>query len=92
MGAGLGTSISFAQSAGQQVAMDITRGLDARRFAIPCQEVQNGKSTPESELSGDALRQTTVIYLSTIKISIQNEKVNYHVRPTLGRGFNESTK
>lgn len=68
------------------------KGLDARRFAIPCQEVQNGKSTPESELSGDALRQTTVIYLSTIKISIQNEKVNYHVRPTLGRGFNESTK
>lgn len=27
IGAGLGTSISFAQSAGQQVAMDITRGL-----------------------------------------------------------------
>lgn len=27
IGSGLGTSISFAQSAGQQVAMDITRGL-----------------------------------------------------------------
>ena len=27
IGAGLGTSISFAQSAGQQVAMDITRGV-----------------------------------------------------------------
>lgn len=27
IGAGLGTSISFAQSAGQQVAMDLTRGL-----------------------------------------------------------------
>ena len=27
IGAGLGTNISFAQSAGQQVAMDITRGL-----------------------------------------------------------------
>jgi conjugative transposon TraM protein len=27
IGAGLGTSISFARSAGQQVAMDITRGL-----------------------------------------------------------------
>lgn len=27
IGAGLGTSISFAQSAGQQIAMDITRGL-----------------------------------------------------------------
>ena len=27
IGSGLGTSISFAQSAGQQVAMDVTRGL-----------------------------------------------------------------
>ena len=27
IGGGLGTSISFARSAGQQVAMDITRGL-----------------------------------------------------------------
>ena len=27
IGSGLGTSISFARSAGQQVAMDVTRGL-----------------------------------------------------------------
>mgnify|MGYP000709521048 CR=1 FL=1 len=35
------------------------KGLDAGRVAIPCKEIPNGKSTPESELSGDALRQTT---------------------------------
>lgn len=51
------------------------KGLDAGRITIPRQEIQNGKSTPESKLSGDALRQTTVIYLSTIKISIQMKKL-----------------
>ncbi len=70
------------------------KGRDAGRFAIPCKKVPDGKSTPESELSGDALRQTAIIYLSIInhKNFNPNEKVNYHVCPTLGRGFNESTK
>ncbi len=34
IGSGLGTSISFAQSAGQQVAMDVTRACCKERPAI----------------------------------------------------------
>ena len=39
IGSGLGTSISFAQSAGQQVAMDVTRGLLQGHVRLPRQEV-----------------------------------------------------
>ncbi|MCS3059602.1 conjugative transposon protein TraM [Bacteroides salyersiae] len=61
IGSGLGTSISFAQSAGQQVAMDVTRGLTARNVRLPRQKVPNRESEAESRVQGDALRQTTII-------------------------------
>ena len=48
IGGGLGTSISFAQSAGQQIAMDLTRGGDAGRQPIPRQEVPDGEGASES--------------------------------------------
>ena len=50
IGSGLGTSISFAQSAGQQVAMDVTRGFAARNVRLPRQEVPNRESEAESRV------------------------------------------
>ena len=85
IGSGLGTSISFAQSAGQQVAMDVTRGIAARNVRLPRQEVPNRESEAESRVQGDALRQTTITILSTVKISIDNETDFWIVRPLAGR-------
>ena len=85
IGSGLGTSISFAQSAGQQVAMDVTRGLLQRNVRLPRQEVPNRESKAESRVQGDALRQTTITILSTTKILIDDETDFWIVRPLAGR-------
>ena len=56
IGSGLGTSISFTQNAGQQVAMDVTRGLMQGASGYLAKKFRT-----VSRVQGDALRQTAII-------------------------------
>ena len=61
------------------------KGIAARNVRLPRQEVPNRESEAESRVQGDALRQTTITILSTVKISISNETDFCNVRPLAGR-------
>ena len=72
IGSGLGTSISFTQNAGQQVAMDVTRGLMQGASGYLAKKFRTVKVKLKIQ------QQTTKNFQS-------NEEVFCNVRPPVGR-------